>query len=518
MYFLGLPGLVFYFYGVFIRKKQNKSGVVSVQVIDKSSGSYKVIRTIGSSADPLLIEAFLADAKLWMNNHAGLQHLDFEQTDKQMELIINSIESIKLIGIELLAGKIFDQIGFSRIKDPIFRQLVLYRLVYPTSKLKTTEYLYRYQQIDWDENKIYRYLDKLHNSQKELVQQISYDHTVKILKGKPQIIFYDVTTLYFEIEREDDLRQTGFSKEGKHQNPQIVVGLLVSSNGYPLAYDIFKGNQFEGHTLLPVIESFKQKYQLSNLIIVADAGLLSKPNIELLNTKNYEFILGARIKNESQLLQKKILQEQYSNGTVKVFEKADHTRLIVSFSDKRAFKDAQNRDRGLKRLEKQIKKGRLTKASINNKGYNKYLKLDGEVKISIDYNKYQIDGVWDGLKGYITNCKLSSAEVIENYNQLWQIEKAFRVSKTDLKVRPIYHRLPKRIEAHICLNFVAYKIYKELERQLKEKKAPISANKAIEIASFIFAITIKMPISKESKTIPILKTEEQQLLAKLFNF
>jgi Transposase len=121
------------------------------------------------------------------------------------------------------------------------------------------------------------------------------------------------------------------------------------------------------------------------------------------------------------------------------------------------------------------------------------------------------------LKGYTTNSRLTQAEVIENYNHLWQIENAFRISKTDLKIRPVYHRLPKRIEAHICLNFVAYKVYKELERQLKEKKAPISARKAIEVASFIFAITLRLPASNERITKLFLKTEEQKLLASLFN-
>jgi hypothetical protein len=286
--------------------------------------------------------------------------------------------------------------------------LVLYRLVYPSSKLKTTEFLYRYHQIERDENKVYRYLDKLHDSQKEFVQQISYGHTVQILEGEPQVVFYDVTTLYFEVEQEDELRKTGFSKEGKHQNPQIVLGLLVSKNGYPLAYDIFEGSKFEGHTLLPVVETFSKKYHLEKLVIVADAGLLSNANIELLIKNNYQFILGARIKNEARGLQRKILSAPFKKGETKIFERQDNTRLIVSYSDKRAAKDSMNRERGLKRLEKQLGKGRLTKSHINNKGYNKYLKLIGEVKVSIDYEKYKADGCWDGLKGYITKPHLPS--------------------------------------------------------------------------------------------------------------
>ena len=191
------------------------------------------------------------------------------------------------------------EIGFNKVDDALFKDLVLYRLVYPKSKLKTTEYLYRYSQKEHSEDEIYRYLDKLYDSQKETVQQIGFEHTRALFGGEINVVFYDVTTVYFEIDNEDELRKTGFSKEGKHQNPQIVLGLLVSKNGYPLAYDVFEGNKFEGHTMLPVIDSFKTEYNLKQPIIVADSGLLSNQNIEELREKNYEFILGARIKSET---------------------------------------------------------------------------------------------------------------------------------------------------------------------------------------------------------------------------
>lgn len=503
---------------MFVRCIKNKNGKTYVQIVDKSSGKYKVLKNIGNSSDTEQVNQFMLIGKQYIENQIGLQQFDFSNEIVLYKQILSSIKTHKLAGIDLLLGKIFDEIGFNKIVDPIFKQLVLYRLVYPSSKLKTTEYLYRYQQIYWDENKIYRYLDKLHSTQKELVQQISYEHTVKILGNQPQVVFYDVTTIYFEIEREDELRQTGFSKDGKHQQPQIVLGLLVSKNGYPLAYDIFDGKKFEGHTLIPIINSFKIKYKLQQLAVVADAGLLSNTNIQMLIEHKYEFILGARIKNENKLLQKQILATAYKNGTSKIFIKNDGTTLIVSYSDGRARKDVLNRERGLKRLEKHIKQGKLTKNNINNKGYNKYLKLDGTLNISIDYEKYKSDASWDGLKGYITNSQLSKDEVIENYNQLWQIEKAFRVSKTDLKIRPIYHRLPKRIEAHICLNFVSYKIYKELERQLKEKNATISVNKAIEIIQSIYEIEATTTKSKEIVKQILLLTDEQKYLATLFHF
>lgn len=455
-------------------------------------------------------------AQEWINHRTGFQELDFSNSDSLVEQLFNSVTSIKRVGYDLLLGRLFKEIGFDQVKDEIFRELVLARVAFPKSKLKTTEYLFRYKQIEWDENQVYRYLDKLHSKQKELVQKISYQHTLKLLNNQIGIVFYDVTTLYFEIDQEDELRKTGFSKEGKHQNPQIVLGLLVSKNGYPLAYEIFEGNKFEGHTMLPVVEAFKKKFNIDHLVIIADSGLLSKANIEELQSKGYEFILGARIKNETETIKKKILSLWLQNGDSEIIKKGD-LKLIVTYSDNRAKKDRYNRDKGIRKLEKQIRRGRLTKSSINNRGYNKFLKLEGQITVSVDKEKLIQDSKWDGLKGYLTNAKISKTQIIENYQHLWQIEKAFRIAKSDLKIRPIFHRLQRRIEAHICISFAAYKLYKELERQLTVKKANISPLKAIEIAENICEVAIKLPQSGKIKTKILLTTEEQKYLDSIFS-
>jgi transposase len=502
---------------VFIRKLKSPNNKIYVQVVDKSSGQYKVLKSFGSCTDTSHLEHLVAQAQRWIDQQTGIQEFDFSNTDVFVEQFFDSIISMKRVGYDLLLGQIFDDIGFCKIKDAYFRELVLARVAFPKSKLKTTEYLFRYKQIDWDEDQFYRYLDKLHRTQKELVQQISYQHTLQILNNNISVVFYDVTTLYFEIDNEDELRKTGFSKEGKHQNPQIVLGLLVSKNGYPLAYEIFEGNKFEGHTMLPVVDAFKSTYNLSQLIIIADSGLLSNSNIVELQTKGYEFILGARIKNENKKIKEKILALTLKNGESAIINK-EGLKLIVTYSDDRAKKDRYNREKGLRKLEKQIKRGRLTKANINNRGYNKFLNLEGEIAVSINAEKLEHDRRWDGLKGYLTNAKLPKDQIIENYQHLWQIEKAFRVSKTDLKIRPIYHRLQRRIEAHICLSFAAYKLYKELERQLKEKKAKISPMTAIEIAENIFEVSIKLPQNGKIKKRTILLTEEQKLLNSIFNW
>jgi transposase len=291
----------------------------------------------------------------------------------------------------------------------------------------------------------------------------------------------------------------------------------VSKGGYPLTYKIFEGKQYEGHTLLPVVEGFKARYKLEELVVIADAGLLSNDNIRLLQSKGYQYIIGARIKNETAQIQQKILANKLGNGQNICLHKDEYTRLIVSYSTARATKDAANRKRGLEKLEKQIASGKLTKANINNRGYNKYLCLSGDVTITINKQKYEQDAVWDGLKGYITNTTLKTDQIIENYRELWQIEKAFRISKTDLQIRPVYHRLQRRIEAHICIAFCAYKVYKELERQLKIKKVEWSAEKAIEITKTIYSVTIKTHLSDNLHTRLYIQKPEQQLLLNLFN-
>jgi len=502
---------------MFVRKLKSKNGKIYIQVVDKSSGKYRVLKSFGSADTPQQLELLVNKANSWMHQYTGSQEIDFTNSDLFTEQVLESIDSMKRVGYDYLLGGIFDSIGFNKVKDDIFKQLVISRIAYPKSKLKTTEYLYRYKQIDWSEDQLYRYLDKLYTKQKEQVQRISYEHTLKVLGNKISVVFYDVTTIYFEIDNEDEIRKTGFSKDGKHQRPQIVLGLLVSKNGYPLAYEIFEGNKFEGHTMLPVIDTFKQKYRLDQLVIVADSGLLSKSNIEEMQNKGYEFILGARIKNESIQIKKEILDLNLNNGQSKIIRKGD-LKLIVTYSETRAKKDSYNREKGLRRLEKQLRTGRLTKANINNRGYNKFLKMEGAIKVTIDYGKLYLDKKWDGLKGYMTNSKLSKNEIIENYKHLWQIEKAFRVSKSDLKIRPIFHRLPRRIEAHICISFVAYKIFIELERQLKEMKTDISPLKAIEIAENIFEIQAILPNSKRKITKTLLLTDEQRELAELFHF
>jgi len=227
-------------------------------------------------------------------------------------------------------------------------------LVYPVSKLKTVDYLYRYQGIVIDVATIYRFLDKLHSTYKAVVENIAFEYTKGILKDIT-VVFYDMKTLYFESEDEDDLRKIGFSKDGKFRNPQIMLGLLVGQDGYPIGYDIFEGNVFEGKTLLPTLAKIKEKFGFGNPVVIADAAMLSKGNMKALKENGYQFIIGGRIKNENEDIKQEILKNvpMIKSQDAISFNKADGTRLIFSYSDSRQKKDRYNRERGLKSYVKE---------------------------------------------------------------------------------------------------------------------------------------------------------------------
>ena len=199
------------------------------------------------------------------------------------------------------------------------------------------------------------------------------------------------------------MRKTGFSKEGRHSNPQIILGLLVSLGGYPLAYCIHEGNKYEGHTMLPTINEFVSKYGLENFVVVADSGLMNNANIAELEAHGYKYIIGAKIKNESQEVKNWILEQPKRDCQMVEYDKEGGRRLLIGYTDDRAKKDAYNREKGIRRLEKAYKHGVLTKGNINKRGYNKFLSMDGEVKVAINYDRIADDSKWDGLKGYLTN-------------------------------------------------------------------------------------------------------------------
>lgn len=539
---------------MFIRKKLNKSGTVSVFVLSTSkSRKQRLVKSFGSAHpnDTASLEKLMQQASSFIQEMEGpsLPHI-YEEEDV-IDGFVSSLSNaqVQVAGPELVFGTLYDRIGYGAIRNRMFRDIVICRLFNPGSKLKTVDYMERYLHVTYSVDQIYRFLDNLCYRKEEeeksnddrkpetaegegeststspakpksadfktRVEDIAYSYTKKMVGDGISVCFYDMTTLYFEAAEEDDLRKCGFSKDGKHSCPQIFLGLLVASGGNPIGYEIYEGNISEGHTMIPLIRKLASRFGFDKPIVVADAGLLSKADIEELNKDGYQYIIGARPKSESDRVKEQILSLDMKYGDVVEIEKDGGVRIVLSCTERRAKKDAHNRQRGLARLQKKMASGRLTKQNINNRGYNKYLKMEGEVTISINMEKYEADAAWDGIKGYVTNTTLEKDEVIANYSNLWFIERAFRMNKFDLAVRPIFHRLRNRIEGHICICFTAYTIMLELERILKAAKSEITIYRAQELVKNMYAITYTLPKSKQTKRVYLGMDEEQSELCRL---
>lgn len=478
-----------------------------------------MLRSFGSSKDEGELRVMEQEASEYIRRYGGqgVLFLDCDmcvQPQVEADHFFNRIVDIRQDAPRIILGKVYDGIGFGAIKDNTLRSLAIARVCEPKSKVATVEYLKRCFREDYRLHQIYRYMDTLYNTQREQIQQISVEHTRTLLGGKIGIVFYDVTTLYFETAREDVLRSPGFSKDGKTAESQIVLGLLVSRDGYPLSYNVFNGSQYEGRTMIPIIDDFVQRFSLTDFIVVADAGLLSRKNVMLLKQAGYKFILGGRIRKESKPVQDWVLALEKDPHKLNETIINGDERIIVSYSEQRAAKDRHNRDKGIQLLRKAYASGKIKKQNVNQRGHNKFLVIENDVMVSIDEEKIAADAQWDGLKSYITNSDLSPSEVIDQYHGLWVVERAFRITKGTLEARPIFHFTERRIEAHICICFVAYKLYKELERILRLLDIGLSVDKVIDIAKTISTVIVRLDDGK-THTRTLLNTDEEWLLAPL---
>ena len=527
---------------MFVEKKLNKSGSTSVRIMRKVHGKRKCVKVMGCSSDTEEIGLLIKRGNRWIEEHQrGVPLFEFDDEAVAYDKVLASLRQsqLRLVGPELVYGTLFDRIGYDRVKtanNALFRALVVTRLYHPGSKLRTAEYMERFMHQSYSSDAIYRFLDELCTRGKTAeqvreatddgvgvkwqVEQVAFEHTKAVMGGQVTVAFYDTSTLYFESQ-EDDVRVPGYSKDGKNENPQVVLGLLVGTGGNPIGYELHKGNQYEGSTLLPIVKKLEKRFDLSHPVIIADSGLLSAKNIEQLEEEGYEYIVGARVRSMSKADKEAVLKLGPKDGELKSLT-IKGRRHVISMSGNRAKKDARDREKGVKRLEKRFANGKITKASVNNRGYNRFLTLQGETTVTIDLDKIAEDARLDGLKGYVTNSKIKDKDIVENYRNLSFIERAFRMNKTDLAIRPIYHRLFNRIEAHVCICFTEYTILLELERTLaktadkKNNKADITIYRAKFLAESLYEIEYVNPYNGKKMSV-MLRTDYDEEVMKLLD-
>jgi len=397
-------------------------------------------------------------------------------------------ESRIVTGIHEIYGSLYDEIGFSRVLQTcpvsasVMKDIVMARLARPCSKRSSAELLERDFGITLPLEKIYRMMDSLTQGRMNRLQELCWHHSRGLLTDEIKVMFYDCTTLYFESFTEDELRRFGYSKDHKFNQGQVLLALMVTKEGLPAGYEVFPGNMYEGDTFKQAIYRIKMRYGVKRAIVVADSALLSQQNIELLERKKLEFILGARLKSLSAKWQERILdntdyqRKKRDDEVLRIvsYPYTKNRRLIVSHSTKRAEKDRRDREKSIEKLQQKLEKSARPESLISNYGYKKFLTVEGDVQVGVNKEKIERAALWDGLHGVFTNIKaeeMNAEEVLSQYHGLWQVEESFRITKHDLRIRPVFHWSAKRIQAHIALCFVAFSLIRFLQYRIMQKTA-----------------------------------------------
>jgi transposase len=293
---------------------------------------------------------------------------------------------------------------------------------------------------------------------------------------------------------------------------------MVTSDGLPVDYELFAGDTYEGHTLIPALTKIRKKYHLDKIVLVADSALLSQENLAELEGEGLEYIVGARLKKVKNKLKDKILDPNNYKEITPGYQIAhfsdSHREIVVSYSSKRALKDASDRKKALAKLKKKLEQSRSPKQHLSNSGYRKYLKVEGKSTLLLDEEKIASESLWDGLHGVVTNAKLSGEEMLARYNDLWQVEAAFRVTKHDLQVRPVFHWKPRRIAAHIAICFTAYALVKHLEYRVRLCYKKLSIEK---IRQLLIRVQTSILFDKEKRIRYGLPSKMKKEARKIYN-
>jgi len=535
---------------MFVRRKTSKnSPKIAIQLVENirvgKKVKQKIVRHFGTALDEeeakvltqlaLVYKVRLQEQSKQLalfdkNTFDSIEKLVESSQAKQPERLEvnlkNIVEEKRIVtGIHQVFGKIFDAVGFQDVlKNPsnkkasvkLLKNVVIGRIAEPASKRQTARMLSEEYGVNTQLTSIYRMMDYIDNQAIEKIQEKAYTYTKQLRGESLDVVFYDCTSLYFESFQQEGLMQNGFSKDGKFNQAQIILSILVTKQGLPVGYQVYSGNTFEGNTLEDAIKLIKEKYTIDEVIFVADSGLISHKNIENLHDNNVSFIMGARIKNQNKKITEQILDKSgYQLINDKQTEKglkykqislSEYFTMTVTYSPKRAEKDKYEREKAIEKLKQKLKRSKNPKGLLSNFGYKKFIKVEGEAKIEIDETKLKEAQKWDGLKGIVSNTKnLSPLQQITHYAGLWQVEETFRISKHDVKMRPIYHWTDKRIHAHIaicfmalsCMRFAEYEIaarYKkisplEIRRQLKQVQSSILKDKS---TSKLYALPSKI--------------------------
>lgn len=452
-----------------IRTTKTASGATAVQIVRYKQRKKIIVKHIGSAHTPEELASLRQLAGDWIEKENQQQPL-FPRHKTRIQRLL-PLDKCQYLGFRyaLFSEVVHDIFRLFHLDDlhQLLRDLALIRIVTPASKLESLDLLAEFFGKTYQRGDLYRSIP-VFVSHKERIEKKLIAFAKDHLNCDFTIVFYDVTTLYFETFKEDkeNFRKTGFSKDNKPSQPQIVIGLIVTDEGFPVSYEIFAGSTFEGHTFLPVITKFRDTYTIDTLTVVADAAMISLDNVNRLKEHHLAYIVGARIANLSASHIKKINVQLKRIDRASCRIETERGLLICDFSLKRYQKDKRE-------MEKQIVKAH--KLLSENKGLKrtKFLKNIEKTTQALNTNLIERTKLLLGIKGYYTNLTdIDNNTIIDQYHKLWHVEQAFRIAKSDLAIRPIYHFRKQTIEAHVLICFMALAVcrYMELKTQKSTKK------------------------------------------------
>lgn len=484
-----------------IRIDRTNPPALRVQIVHYVRRKVVVLKHVGTAHDEEELATQKEVALKWIaDNPHQAQLFSFENPIKKS----NVLKSFEYRGFlhsfthEFL-HRLCVHFKFTSLNSKILIDLVIMRIFEPTSKLRSLWLLAQYFNIQYTENELYPALGKFPKL-KPLVEEKMVEIAKNEFGFDFSFVLYDVTTLYFETFKSDKLRKPGFSKDNKAQQPQIVIGLMVTPEGFPVSHEVFSGNTFEGTTFLPSILAFKSLHKIETLTIVADAAMLSLDNTKKLTENGLTYVVGARLGNISTELLEKIDSELVRLEARTMRTNTQHGTLICAFSKKRYSKDLSEMNKQIMKAEAYIKTpGKMKRAKfVSSTTGTIYLNED-----LIARNKKML-----GVKGYYTNLKdVSDADIITHYHGLWNVEQSFRITKSDLASRPIFHRKETSIRAHMLICVMALAISKYIEIKTKQSlRSVLDICKTVTDAVIVHSSTnteniMRAPVPKEMKKI-----------------